>query len=76
MEVADQVMIIFAGTSGALDSIPVTDVREFEKQYLAYMHDTHPEAAEAIRSAKKDIPDEVKAQLKAAADVIKKQMGA
>ncbi|QDV06739.1 ATP synthase subunit alpha [Planctomycetes bacterium Poly30] len=76
VEVADQVMVIFAGTSGALDSILASDVREFEKQYIAYMHDTHPEAAEAIRTAKKDIPDEVKAQLKAAADVIKKQMGA
>ena len=76
VEVADQVMIIFAGTSGALDSLPATDVREFESLFIAYMHDTHPEAAEAIRSAKKDIPADVKAQLTAAADVIKKQMGA
>ena len=38
------------------------------------MVETHPAAADAIRGAKKDIPDEVKAQLKAAAEVVKKQV--
>ncbi|MEL6430666.1 MAG: F0F1 ATP synthase subunit alpha [Planctomycetota bacterium] len=73
-EVADQVMIIFAGTSGALDDLPVDKVGEFEKQYLAYMHETHPDAAQAIRDAKKDIPAEVKDQLKAAAEAVKAQL--
>ncbi|MEL6712190.1 MAG: F0F1 ATP synthase subunit alpha [Planctomycetota bacterium] len=73
-EVADQVMIIFAGTSGALDDLPVDKVGEFEMQYLAYMHETYPDAAQAIRDAKKDIPAEVKDQLKAAAEAVKAQL--
>ena len=70
----DQVMIIYAGTSGALDDIETSKVSEFEKQFLA-MNDSHPEAAEAIATAKKDIPDDVKAQLDAAAKTVKAQLG-
>ena len=32
VEVANQVMIIYAGTSGALDGIPANKVGEFEAQ--------------------------------------------
>jgi len=71
----DQVMIIYAGTSGALDDIETSKVSEFEKQFLAFMNDSHPEAAEAIATAKKDIPDDVKAQLDAAAKTVKAQLG-
>ncbi len=74
VEVADQVMIIYAGTSGALDDLPVSKVAEFEQQFIAYMHDTHPDAAQQIREAKKDIPAEVKALLDAAATAVKAQI--
>ena len=74
VEVADQVMIIYAGTSGALDELPVSKVAEFEQQFIAYMHDTHPDAAQQIRDAKKDIPAEVKALLDDAATAVKAQI--
>ena len=63
------------GTSGALDDLEASRVGEFEKQFLAFMNDSHPEAAEAIATAKKDIPDDVKAQLDAAAKTVKAQLG-
>jgi len=74
VEVANQVMIIYAGTSGALDSIPATKVGEFEQQFLDYVNDTHPEVAQQIRDAKKDIPAEVKTILDAAAKTVTAQI--
>ena len=74
VEVADQVMIIYAGTSGALDDVPVKKVAEFEEQFLAYVHDTHPDLPGQIRDAKKDIPAEVKSTLDEAAKTVKSQM--
>ncbi len=73
---AEQVMMVYAGTSGGLDDLPVKLVGEFEEQYLAYVRDTHPEAAEAIQTAKKDIPDDVKKQLDAAIAAVKTQIRA
>ncbi len=73
---ADQIMILYAGTSGGLDDLPLAKVAEFEKAFLEYMNDTHPEAAAAIVEAEKDIPDEVKAQLDEAVRLIKAQIQA
>ncbi len=74
VEVANQVMIIYAGTSGALDGIPVSKVGEFEEQFIDYVNDTHPEVAQQIRDAKKDIPAEVKTILDAAAKTVTAQI--
>jgi len=45
MAVEDQIMIIYAGTSGGLDDFPAKKVLEFEKAFLAFMRDNHPEIA-------------------------------
>ncbi len=74
VEAAAQVMIIYAGTSGALDEVPTSKVGEFERLFLDYMRDTHPEAAQLIRDSKKDIPAEVKEQLDAAAKTVIPQL--
>ena len=74
VEVAAQVMMIYAGTSGALDEVPTAKITEFERLFLDYMRDTHPEAAQLIRDSKKDIPAEVKEQLDAAAKTVIPQL--
>ena len=38
-------MIIFAGTSGALDDIPANRVAEFESAFLAHVRDALPDAS-------------------------------
>jgi F-type H+-transporting ATPase subunit alpha len=76
MTVTDQVMIIFAGTSGLLDDLPVKRVGEFEKVFLEYMRDTHPEVAGKILEGKKDIPDDAKAVLREAVKAVKAQLTA
>jgi F-type H+/Na+-transporting ATPase subunit alpha len=72
--VADQIMIIYAGVSGGLDDLPASKFGEFEQLFVAHVHDTHPEAAEQIRAAKKDIPDEVKLLLAEAVKTVKAQV--
>jgi F-type H+-transporting ATPase subunit alpha len=69
-------MIIYAGTSGGLDDLPANRVGEFEKAFLAYMEDNHPDAGDAIRAAKKDIPDEIKQVLDQAIAAVKGQLSA
>ena len=72
-KVADQVALIYAGTSGALDDLPVNKIAEFEVALREHMS-TAPEIAEGIVTAKKDIPDEGKAALNEAFKLIKSQL--
>jgi F-type H+-transporting ATPase subunit alpha len=76
VKVADQVIILYAGTTGALDDLPVKQVGEFERALIEYVNDSHPEVAEQIISAKKDIPDETKAVLDGAITAVKAQIQA
>jgi len=40
-----QILIIFAGTSGVLDDMPVDQVRDFEKDLYKYVDTTNPRPA-------------------------------
>ncbi|MGB0384974.1 MAG: F0F1 ATP synthase subunit alpha [Ardenticatenaceae bacterium] len=43
-----QVMIIFAGTRGFLDEVPVEQVLEWEQEFYRFMDSAHPEVGAAI----------------------------
>jgi len=73
MPVQDQIMIIYAGTSGALDEVPAGKIQEFEKAFLQHMADAHPEVGEGILSTKK-LSDEGKATLDQAIQAVKSRM--
>jgi F-type H+-transporting ATPase subunit alpha len=75
MATADQIMIIYAATSGGLDTVPVDKVAEFEKVYLQHLADANPEIAERLDADGKDLSDEEKAKLDAAVKATKAQMG-
>ena len=47
-----QVMIIFAGTRGFLDNVPVEKVSEWEAEFYRFMDSTHPEVGAAIAKEK------------------------
>jgi F-type H+-transporting ATPase subunit alpha len=59
-----QVMIIFAGTNGYLDPIPVTEVRRYEKELYSFLDLRHPEILKAV-AEKKDIKGELTDKIKA-----------
>jgi F-type H+-transporting ATPase subunit alpha len=50
MPVEEQVAIIYAGTSGALDEVPTPQVQEFEQQYLDHLRTSHPGLLEKVRT--------------------------
>jgi F-type H+-transporting ATPase subunit alpha len=56
-----QIAVIYAGTSGALDEVPVALVGEFERTYCEHLKSNHPELLQTLRTEKK-WTDEVKAQ--------------
>ena len=43
MAVSEQVAIIYAGTQGYLDKIPVEKVRDFEVKFIKFIDEAHPE---------------------------------
>ncbi len=48
--VEEQVMVIYAGTRGWLDTIPVVDVRRFEAELLATFRAKHAELLDQVRT--------------------------
>ena len=61
MSVEDQVVAIFLGTQGHLDSVPVEDVGRFEAEFLEHMKASHDEILKDIRETKK-LPEEAERQ--------------
>ncbi|WP_289754224.1 F0F1 ATP synthase subunit alpha [uncultured Duncaniella sp.] len=68
MAVEDEVAVIYCGTRGLLENVPVEKVAEFEKNFLQLMHAKHPEAMDAIRAGKLD-DDIIEKLTSAAAEV-------
>ena len=50
MPVEEQVIVIYAGSKGWVDSIPVGDVRRFEAELLTTFRAKHADLLEQIRS--------------------------
>jgi F-type H+/Na+-transporting ATPase subunit alpha len=57
-----QILIIFAGTNGFLDDMPVSDIRDFEKELYKYVDNMNPRLLQAIME-KKTIDDALKADI-------------
>jgi F-type H+/Na+-transporting ATPase subunit alpha len=74
VKVTDQVLILYAGSTGALDELPVKKLAEFEASLIEHVASAHPEVADQILSAKKDIPAETKAVIDQAIATVKKQL--
>ncbi|MCX2741937.1 F0F1 ATP synthase subunit alpha [Pontibacter anaerobius] len=60
--VEEQVATIYAATNGLLDTVPVTEVRNFEKDFLRTLRAQHANALSALRAGKLD--DETTAVIK------------
>ena len=58
-----QVMILFAGTSGMLDDVPVENIREWEEEFYRYMDSNHPELGRSIAEQKR-LSDELRDSLR------------
>ena len=70
-KVEEQVAIIFCGARGLLQKIPVASVRNFETEFISYMHSNHQDILDTL--AKGVIDDDIMAKMtEACATVAKK----
>jgi F-type H+/Na+-transporting ATPase subunit alpha len=71
MAVEEQVVAIFLGTRGHLDSVPVGDVRRFETEFLDHVKGSHDEILTDIRESKA-LSDETSGKLEEVINQFKK----
>jgi F-type H+-transporting ATPase subunit alpha len=50
LKIEEQVVVIYAGTRGFLDAVPVGSIQRFERDFIAYMHDSHQALLDEIRT--------------------------
>jgi F-type H+-transporting ATPase subunit alpha len=74
LKVEEQVAVIFAGVNGYLDKLPVNKVSEFEQGFLNLLRTDHKALLEDIRT-KRELNDDIRAKLRAAADAFAKVFG-
>src|SRR5918992_3521033 len=67
LKVEEQVVVIYAGTGGYLDPLPVERVREFENGLLRLMRSEHKDVLDSIRDTR-DLSDDSGAKLKSAVE--------
>ena len=75
LKTEEQVAVIFAGSQGYLDTVPVNKVQDFEKHVLSNMRSKHADLLNTI-ATEKALSDDTRAKLKSALDEIKKTYAA
>ena len=75
LSVEKQVLALYVATSGSLDTIPVSEVRRFEKEFLQFVETNYAGVLKEI-AAKKALDDGIKASIKSAVDAFKERFTA
>lgn len=70
LKVGEEVLVLYAGTHGYLDSIEVSDVLPYEKQLLAFVRAEHPAVLDTLNTVNELTP-EVEEKIVAALDAFK-----
>ena len=65
LPVEEQIAIIYCGTKGMINKVPVEKVREFEEEFLQYMKTKHRDILDTLKSGK--LTDEATQTLEAVA---------
>ncbi len=71
MNAEDQILVLFAGTGGYLDDLPVESLAKFEVEFLRYMKDSKADLIKDL-AEKKAIDEDLKGKLAAAIEDFKK----
>jgi F-type H+-transporting ATPase subunit alpha len=75
LKMEEQVVVIWAGTNGYLDKLPVNKVKAFEEGLLSLVRGKHADILEAIRTSR-DFSDDTAGKLKAAVEAFAKTFAA
>jgi F-type H+-transporting ATPase subunit alpha len=62
LPVEKQVLVVYAGTNGFVDKLPVESLREFEAELYGFIDDNHPEIWQEIKQ-KREIDEELKGKV-------------
>ena len=65
LRVEEQAAIIYCGTNGLLMDVPVNKIKEFESDYIAFLHSKHQDILDSL--AKGKLSDEITNTLKSVA---------
>ena len=74
LHVGEEVLVLFAGVNGYLDGVEVEDVREYEKQLLAFVRAEQKNLLDELNAANeltKDLEEKVRAALDAFKNIFK-----
>ena len=75
LPVEQQILVIFAGTNGYVDEVPVNAVRKFEAELLRFATSKYQSLLDDIKG-KKQLDDDLKARIKSAIEEFKKTFSA
>jgi F-type H+/Na+-transporting ATPase subunit alpha len=70
LPVEKQVLIIFAGTNGFVDELPLTALKKYERELYSFMESKHPEILADILK-KRELDNDLRAQLTKALEEFK-----
>ena len=70
LPLTDQVALLYAGTRGYLDDVPLDRIREFQTAFLRVYHSQYAATADYIEN-EKTMPEDIEAQLKQAIETFK-----
>ncbi len=75
LPVEKQILIIYAGTTGLLDDLPVEACRKFEEELYRFVDNAHPGLLAEIRE-KKALDDALKGQIESVLKEVKERLAA
>ena len=71
LRVEEQAAIIYCGTNGLLMNVPVNKVKDFETEFISFMHQKHQDVLDALAAGK--LTDEIKNTLETVASDLSKK---
>ena len=63
MSYQEQIILIYLGTNGLLDELPLTSIQKFEKEFLETLHSRYPEVLSEVED-KRDLSNELISTIK------------
>jgi F-type H+-transporting ATPase subunit alpha len=75
MATTEQIAVLYAGTSGALDDVPVESLKSFEEELLRFLRDSKGDLMGEVEE-KKALDEDLKGRLNAAIEEFKKTFAA
>jgi len=75
LPVQEQVVVLYAGTRGYLDDVPVEAISKFEREFLEFMRNSKADILNAIKESN-DLDEATEEKLKAALEEFKKSFQA